>query len=63
MMKRLVIGVLGAGGLWVGIAADVEPTYIAYQWLSQLAKVRVAALHRHPAGMGCFYGAALTPPK
>jgi hypothetical protein len=45
------------------IAADVEPAYIAYQWLSQLAKVRVAALHRHLAGMGCFYGAALTPPK
>jgi hypothetical protein len=50
-------------GLRVEIAADVEPAHIAYQWLSQLAKIRVAALHRHPAGMGCFYGAALTPSK
>src|SRR6185503_10776758 len=63
MMKRLVIGVLGGCGAVVRIAADVEPTYIAYQWLSQLAKVRVAALHRHLVGMRCIYGAALTPSK
>ena len=49
MMKRLVIGVL--------VRAVVEDRsrcgarlYIAYQWLSQLAKIRVAALHRHLVG-------------